>query len=263
MTKINNYKTWIALLQLVNVQQNGQIPPSVFNTWYNEVNDWYFNFLANRYQLNQIITDYLDPFVKRVNVVGAPQPGQNFALFPKPADFEFFLNASVLRQSEERTCFFNKDLPVIMGNGKAKQYEDPDIAAMKVQFAGAGIEEKIINMVDTMRWPSCLNHVTKGPTWNDPKMTQYSSGYLVSPVTIPNIVLTYLKTPAASVFNYTISAQDIAQYVDAASTQLDWSEQVTPVFLAKLVTKYGLYINDEGITKMGDDMLMLALKDQQ
>ena len=260
MTKINNYKTWLALLQLVNVQQNGQIPPSVFNTWYNEVGDWYFNYLAERFQLNQIIGDYLSPFTRRANVLGTPQTGRNWVLFKKPADFEFFLNASILRQLEEETCFFNKDLPLIDGSGNAAQYTDPDIAAMQINFAGANVEEKIINMVDTSRWASCLNHITKGPTWAEPKMTQFDQGYIVAPKGIPSIVLTYLKTPKQSVFAYTISDQDIAIYNDAGSTQLDWSEQVTPVFLAKLVTKYGLYINDPGVTKMGEDMLIIALK---
>jgi hypothetical protein len=263
MTQINNYKTWIALMQLVNVQQNGQIPPSVFNTWYNEVNSWYFNHLAERYQLSQIISDYLAPFTKRCNIVGVPQTGQNWVLFKKPSDFEFFLNAAILRQKEERTCFFNKDLPLIDGNGNSTAYTDPDIAAMQIAFAGANVEEKIINMVDTSRWPACLNHLTKGPTWSDPKMTQYDKGYIVSPKGIPSIVVTYLKTPTQSVFAYTINASDIAQYDPSGSTQLDWSDQVTPIFLAKLVTKYGLYINDPSIVKMGDEMLMLALKDQE
>lgn len=247
---------------MVNVQQNGQIPPSVFNTWYNEVSDWYFRKLAEDFQLNQIISDFLSPFIVPVNVLITDQRGQNFGVAKYPVDYEFLLNITLLRQKEENTCFCNKDLPIIDGSGMSKKYTDPDLAQMTVNFAGAGVEETQVSLIDTQRWPACLNHYTKGPTWKQPKATQFQAGFKISPKGITSVVMTYLKTPVKSVFAYTVSSDDIAIYNSGGSTQLEWSEQVTPVFLAKLITKYGLYIDDAGITKMGDDMLMLATKVQ-
>ena len=247
-------------MQRVNVQQNGQIPPSVFNTWYNEVSDWYFRYLAEQFQLSQIISDFLSPFIVPTNVLITDQRGQNFGIGKYPADYEFLLNLTLLRQLEENTCFANQDLPIIDGNGESKKYTDPDFAQMKINFAGANIEEKQLTLVDVQRWPACLNHITKGPTWKDPKATQYQGGFKVAPKGITTIVMTYLKTPVKSVFAFTISTDDIAIYDASGSTQLEWSEQVMPIFLAKLVTNYGLYVDDPNIVKMGEDMLALAMK---
>lgn len=250
MTVINNYDTWLALQQLVNVQQNGQIPPSVFNTWYNEVNKALFKKFAEEYQTNQVMSDLLSPFIKPVNILVSIVTGQNWGLVRYPSDYEYFLSASILRQEEEDTCFCNKEFPIIDGDGKIQKYTDPDFAQMKINFAGANVEERQVNMVDTQRWASCLNHYTKGPTWTNPKITQYQSGFKVSPKGITSIVLYYLKTPKESVFNYTISADDIAIYDPATSLQLEWSAQVLPLFLVELQKKYAAYVGSPEIFQM-------------
>lgn len=253
MTVINNYDTWIALMQLVNVQQNGQIPPSVFNKWYNEVSDWYFKKLAEEYQTAQVQSDLLSPFVKAVNVPVVMQPGYSWGLCNYPSDYEYFLSAQLLRQEVENTCFYNKELPIIDGDGASKKYTDPDFAQMTINFAGANVVERSLQLIDTQRWSSCLNHTTKGPTWDSPKMTQFQGGFRVAPKGISSIVLYYLKTPVQSVFNYTISADDIAIYTPGTSVQLEWSVQVRPVFLAELQKKYAAYVGDSTMYQMADN----------
>lgn len=259
MTTINVYQTWQQLLQVVNVQQNGQIPPTVFLGWYNETSLWLFKRLAEEYQLSQIMSDLLSPYAKYVNVMTTTASGQNFSIAPYPADYEYFLSAAILRQAEEDTCFCNKDYPLINGNGQSVPYTDPDIAQMKVNFAGANVEERQINLIDTQRWASCLNHYTKKPIWDNPKMTQFQGGFKVAPKGITSLLLYYLQTPTQAIFNYTVSSQDILIYQPVGSTQLQWSVQVLNIFLGNLVIKYGLYIDDPTIVKMGDDMLAMAL----
>lgn len=253
MTVINNYQTWLALLQLVNVQQNGQIPPSVFNTWYNEVSDWLFKKLAEDFQLNQVMSDLLSPYLVPVNVIVADQTGQNWGLAAYPADYQYFANAAILRQREEEHCFMREELPIIDGDGKAKKFTDPDIAQMKIQFAGANVEESPVQLIDTGRWNNCLAHRKKKPTWKEPKITQYNAGFKVSPKGINALLLTYLKTPRKSVFNYTISAQDILIYDALTSVQLEWSDQVLPIFLPELQKKYAAYVGDDKLYQMGEN----------
>lgn len=260
MTTIINYNTWIQLCQLVNVQQNGQIPPSVFNGWYNEINKQVFKDLAEDYQLNQVMSDLLSPFVSISLLPAAPQRGQNWQLLAYPADYQYFVSGNILTQQQEDTCFKDGTLPKIDGDGKSKKYTDPDFAQMAVDFAGANIEEGQCQMVDNQRWPSCLTHKTKQPTLRNPKMTQFKDGFKVAPKGVVSVLLYYLHTPRESVFAYTISSDDIAIYNSAGSTQLEWSDQVLPWFLALLVIKYGGYINDAGIVKQGQDMLMVVKK---
>lgn len=258
MTVINNYQTWLALLQLVNVQQNGQIPPSVFNTWYNEVSDWLFRKLAEEMQLNQVMSDLLSPYLVPVNVLVADRPGENWGLAAYPANYQYFQSAAILRQREEEKCLLKVDengvpYPVIDNDGKAKKFEDPDFAQMKVNFAGANVEERPLQLIDTQRWSNCLIHARKNPTWKNPKMTQINQGFKVAPKGLTSIVLYYLKTPQKSIFTYTISAQDILIYDAVNSQQLEWSDQVLPIFLPELQKKYGAYIGDDKMYQMGEN----------
>lgn len=252
MTVIDVFQTWQNLMTLVNVQQGGQIPPTVFNNWYNEVSDWYFKKLAEKYATEQVMSDFLSPFTNYVNVIVAQQSGQNFGIATYPADYEFFLNATVLYQKAENTCFFNDKFPIIDGGGKCAQYEDPDIAKLKIAYACSNVLESQINKVDLDKWPSCLNHPTKYPTLPQPKMLQFKGGFKVSPKFVTTLVLYYLTTPVKSVFAYTIT-NDIAIYNAGGSTQLQWSEQVMPIFLAELQKKYAAYVNDGGMYQMGDN----------
>lgn len=256
MTVLNVYDTWLALQQLVNVQQNGQIPPSVFNTWYNEVNKQVFKELAEQFQLNQVMSDLLSPFQSIKLIPVTPQSGQNWGLLSAPSDYQYFTGANILTQKQEDECFSNSNLSIIDNGGYSQKYTDPDFAKMAQVYAGANIEEGQCQLVDTSRWASCLSHYTKGATLKAPKMVQFQSGFKVAPKGVVSILLYYLHTPAEAVFSYTISAQDIAIYDSANSKQVEWSDQVLPMFLPHLVIKYGLYINNPDVVKMGENMLM-------
>lgn len=236
----------------MNVQQNGQIPPSVFNTWYNEVSLQLFKTFYEHYQTNQVEADLLAPFEKRVNVLVSNVTGQNWGLAAYPSDYEYFIGMSILRQQEEETCFVNDTFPLIDGNGKSMKFSDPDFAAMKINFAGANVEERQLNLIDSQRWPSCLTHRTKGPTWTNPKATQFAGGFRVAPKGIAAVVLAYLSTPTPSVFNYTVSTQDILIYNPATSVQLQWSVQVLPYFLEELQKKYASYVGDPNLFQMAN-----------
>ena len=254
MTTIDIYQTWQNCLTLFNVQQGGQLPPWVFNNWYNEVSDMLFKKYAKKFATEQVLVDMLIPFTKRINIVAPPQPGGYYGVAPYPTDYEFFLNASVLYQKKENTCFFNKNYPIIDGDGKQKRYEDPDIQQLKIAYAGVNVLESAMLKVDLDKWQSCLNHPSKSPTLDSPKMMQGDkSGMWIAPKFVTAIVLYYLKTPVKAVFSYTVSAQDILIYDQAGSTQLEWSEQMMPEFLAELQKKYNIYVNDPNGYQMGDN----------
>lgn len=255
MTVINNYETWLQLCRLVNVQQNGQIPPSVFNGWYNEVNKQLFRELCEQFQRDQILTDLLSPFMRTAFLQVIPQTGQNFGIMDAPSDYEYFITLTGLTQALEEECFSTKNLPIIDGTGKSAKYTDPDIAAMVREFASTKQIEGNIRLIDLQRWAACLSHSTKGATIQSPKALPIADGFKIAPKGVVSGLLYYFKTPVNSVFSYTISAQDIAIYDSAGSTQLEWSDQMQPWFLALLVKKYGLAVNQAEIVKMGDDML--------
>jgi hypothetical protein len=251
MTTIDVFQTWQDLMTLVNVQQNGQIPPSVFQNWYNQVNKQVFKDLAEEFQTNQILSDLLMPFRKIAVLPVVPQQGSPFGLVTLPADYEYFVSAQVLSQQQEEECFSVTNLPKIDGNGKAQPYTDPDYAQMVINFAGANIVEDQCQMIDAQRWAGCLTHATKAPSLVNPKMTQFAGGLKVAPKGVSTIVLYYLSTPKDAVFSYTISSDDIAIYNAGGSQQLQWSVQVLPKFLAELQKKYASYVDNQNIYQMG------------
>lgn len=240
-------------MQLVNVQQNGQIPPSVFNTWYNEVNKQVFKEMAEEFQTSQVLSDLLSPFTKYALLPVTAQAGQNWGLLSYPSDYEYFIGATILTQKQEEECFSISNLPIIDGDGKSRKYVDPDFAAMAVAYAGSNNEEGTLRLIDQMRWASCLSHPTKGATIKSPKALQYGTGFKIAPKGVVSVILSYLSTPQDSIFAYTISADDIAIYNSAGSQQLQWSDQVLPRFLAELQKKYAAYIGDSQMYQMGDN----------
>ncbi len=253
MTVINNYITWLALMQRVNVQQNGQIPPAVFNTWYNEVNKQVFKEMAEEFQLNQVMSDLLAPFIKVALINVVPQSGQNWGLVSRPADYQYFVSASTLTQKQEEECFSTSNLPIIDGDGKSRKYVDPDFAQMAVAYAGANLGEGNLRIIDSQRWANCLSHPTKGATFKDPKMTQFKDGFKAAPKGVVSVILSYLSTPVESIFAYTISAQDIAIYDANGSQQLQWSDQVLSRFLVELEKKYAMYVGEDKIYQMSNN----------
>lgn len=253
MTVINNYTTWLALMQRVNVQQNGQIPPAVFNTWYNEVNKQVFKEMAEEFQLNQVMSDLLAPFIKVALINAIPQAGQNWSLLTKPADYQYFVSGSILTQKQEEECFSTSNFPIIDGDGKSRKYVDPEFAQMAAAYASANIGEDNLRLIDSQRWASALKHPTKGATFKEPKMNLISDGFRVAPKGVVSVILTYLSTPIESVFAYTISNQDIAIYGPNASQQLQWSDQVLPRFLVELEKKYAMYVGEDKIYQMSSN----------
>jgi len=243
MTVINNYDTWIKSMRRVNVQQNGQMPPTVFNGWYNEANQRLFRMMAAQYQTDQDSADLLMPFTKIVLLPVDPRPGQNWGLVTVPTDYEYFRGAAILTQKQEDECFSNSNLPIIDGDGKSKKYIDPDYAQMAANYVGANMEEGQIQLIDALRWQSCLTHHTKGATLAQPKATQYNQGFKIAPKGVVSVLLYYFSTPPDSVFAYTISDEDILIYDANASQQLLWSNQMQPQFLDIIEKLYYGYVD--------------------
>jgi hypothetical protein len=254
MTQINIYDMWLNTMSLCNVQQNGQIrPASDFQGWYNDVSVELFHKKVAEYQLGQQVTDELNPFHKTVIVPVASVPGRNYGVAILPADYENLIDIRIIRQKSEYVCGSIEKLPIIDGKGKSVMYTDPDYAAMVQQYAGMGLVEKTVYVLDSQRWGSCLEHPDKGPSYDNPKATQDGTGFKIAPVGVQAIVLDYFSTPTNAVFAYTISAQDIVIYNAAGSTQLQWTNIIKNEFLNELVKKYAAAIGNMELYQQYDN----------
>lgn len=250
MTVIDEYTTWLQLMSLCNVQQNGQIRPQTdFQNWYNNVNTEMFHAKAAKFQLGQQVTDELSPFLST-----AICPVVN-GYVQLPADYEYVTDMRIIRQKDEQTCKPLGKFPIIDGTGKSVMFTDPDYAKMIQQYACMGVVQKSVTIIDNQRWASCLNHETKGPTMDEPKATQNKGGFNIAPSVVQGVVLDYFHTPRNAVFAYTISVQDIVIYNPGGSIQLEWTNVVQNEFLFRLGMKYAASIGDADLYKQFENDL--------
>lgn len=247
MTVVNLFVIYQALLSEVNVQQSGQIRPvEDFTRWLNTVSlDMFREYTADA-EITQINADTLAPFRKSVNIQVQQISGNRFGYILNPIDYEAYSSMRILRQKGTDTCAMDKTQPFITDKGKCLQVVDQDYAAMEQKYAGTNLVESTINLVDNQRWGSCLDHITKGPTFNKPKATQTNGGFFVAPAGLSVVVLDYYKTPTPYIFDYTIDpVTDIIIYNPAASQQSEWSEGMQNEILTRLRKKYGVHVGDE------------------
>lgn len=247
MTVANLFTIFQALISEVNVQQSGQIRPvEDFVRWLNTVSlDMFRDYTADA-EITQLNADTLAPFRQSVNIQIQQIAGSRFGFIPNPTDYEAYSSMRILRHKEATTCAMDNTLPCITDKGKCLQVVDSDYAAMEQKYAGTNLIELTVNLIDNQRWGSCLDHITKGPTFDNPKATQKKGGFFIAPAGLSVVVLDYYKTPTPYIFAYTIDpATDIIVYDAGNSQQSEWSEGMQNEILTRLRKKYGVHVGDE------------------
>lgn len=255
MTIIDVYDIWQKLMSLCNVSQNGQIRPVTdFQGWYNSANSEMFHDKVAKFQLGQQVTDELSPFLTSAIVSVTMVTGRNYGVIAYPSNYENLADLRIMRQKDEAICGSIEKLPIIDTGGKTQRYTDPDYAELIQQYAGMGLVEETVNVVDTQNWGDCLKHQSKGPTYDNPKATQDASGIKIAPKGIQAVVLDYFHTPRKAIFAYTI-ANDIVIYNSGGSTQLEWTNIIENEFLFRLAMKYATAIGDSNLYQQFDNSL--------
>lgn len=241
MTVLNLFDLWQSIMSEVNVQQGGNIRPQIdFQSWVNAISMELFHERAAAAELNDMIDDDLATFLLSAYTALISQPGQPWWLLPRPSNYAYFAGCKVLRQLPDK-------IAIVDGDGQCLQFNDKDYAALRQKFAGKNLIESTVKKLDEQRWESCLGHRFKKPTFQNPKMVQYSAGFKVAPAGIGGVVLDYYRLPKDCVFAYTIGTGDIIQYNAGASIQLEWGENLKNEFLTRLKKKYAIYVREEGL----------------
>lgn len=245
MQPVNLFVLYTALLSEVNVQQGGQIRPVMdFIYWLNAISLELFREKVAQAEINQQNDDDLSPFLLSINIVVKQSSDAQQGLAPYPVDYAGFSNMRILRPKGSETCCCKKDTPFVTDKGKCIPVVDPDYAAMEAKFAGANLAQFTLNKIDNQKWGSCLEHPTKGPTFDYPKASQYQDGFHIAPAGISVVVLDYFRLPRNAVFAYTLGPQDNIQYDAANSVQLEWTADLQNEFLTRLKKKYAVHVRD-------------------
>jgi len=231
----------------VNAHQGGHIRPYDFVEWAHSAQMEIYNDLVKEFQKSQVISDRLTPFLVPFNAAVTNQTGQMWDLVKKPAQYENYASARIVIK--------NGKCVGVKGEGECENgYVDPDEIAMIRANAGAENCEIPVELIDNDRWASVCNHPRKKVTAKSPKMTQFSGGFRIVPKGVAtNIIIDCFRLPAKPVFNYVVINPGLEgeyyQFVPTGSVDLEWSEQVQPEILEKLIQKYAIFTANQAINR--------------
>lgn len=231
-----------------NTFQGGFFPPqSVFLRAVNNINQDLWIRWTREAEKSQEAKDNLFPFLKSENVICQQQPSYYSVVAP-PKDYGRLSTANILVTKDNKTVPKKEVNGGKCCNGEFKQDED----LSKDYYDN--VSEKTVEIIDNKRWASCLEHLTKNPTFDKPKMTQINNGFKVAPREVSVIVLNYYKLPEDATFAYTTVGGNLATgsggqiiYNKAASNPLLWNTSMKPEFLIELGVRFSLYTREQFI----------------
>lgn len=233
------FKIWTSFQSYVNTFQGSWYRPiSDFQPAVNDISMQLWENWTALLEKSQEIQDRLSPFKMSKNlVVNGATARYGELKFPK--DYDRFSSARIIRHND--TCVPCPDVDGGACDGFKTQEEVTD-----KYFDG--LKESRVELVDNQRWAACLDHLTKKPTLEAPKMVQTKSGWNVAPRKVSVIVLDWYKRPKEGTFRYTITpgnpqtgAGDFLVYDDALSEKLEWEESIINEFIWRLGERFGLF----------------------
>jgi len=201
----------------------------------------------------QQIDDWLAPFANTINIIVTPTAG-NWGLAKYPTEYEAWKAARSLQHKAQCLC---EDGAPIYKDGVCVDKETEIQKLERVERYKDGIFEATVTKVESSKWSACLEHETKCPTFESPKVTQFKDGFKVAPRQVSVIVLDYYKKPKEAKFAYTIApgnpqtgAGDYLIYDLPNSQPLEWPASMIPYFLDKLQKIYSKFTRDQLLFQM-------------
>ena len=244
-----------------NTFQGGMFRPERdFEKNVNAISSQAFVEFTAQDEKDQQIDDWLAPFANTVNIITTPLSGNEvLARYPKDNNGKLIYGAyKAVRSLQHKDQCFCDESSDIYQDGKCADKADTDLQRQRrIEAYKNGIVERPVNKVESSHWGACLEHETKCPTFESPKLTQFKDGFKVAPRQVSVIVLDYYRNPVPAKFAYTIApgnvqtgAGDYLIYDQANSVALEWPESMIPYFLDKLQQIYSKFTRDTGLFQM-------------
>lgn len=257
MEQIGTYDLYLSFLTAVNTFQGGWYrPQSDFQQKVNDISLALWVKWTNEAEKSQEARDNLIFFLKSKNVI-AKQAKANYAIVTPPADYARFATMSIITVDEKTY----PSLEVEQGKCEGLEWDQEQIN----EEYYASITQNDVQLIDKMRWESCLNHPTKGPTLEEPKAVQINEEFRVAPRQVSVVVLSYYINPTPAVFAYTLAPGDRqtgagAQIIfnKTGSKDLPWPLTVKNEFIIRLGEAYGLFTRDQFVSRFSTEQKMTA-----
>lgn len=221
----NDFRTW------VNTQQGGFFSPqSIFIRVANVASIKLWNKWTKIAEKSQEIKDNLSPFLVSKNII-AKESTSVYRIVELPEFYGRFATAKILINGTQTVP--SKDVE----EGKCCNGEWKSDSELAEDYY-KNTKEAAIQMVDNQRWSACLEHLTKYPTFEKPKMTQINNQYKVAPREVSVVIVDYYRRPKDATFVYTLATPNLNTgaggqiiYNKTASIPFEWSQTVKNEFL--------------------------------
>lgn len=257
---IDTFDLWKRFCADNNVFQGGMFRPERdFQENINSISEEAFADFTAQDEKTQQIEDWLAPFANTVNIIVTPTAGNwGLAAYPKDNKGKLLYGAyKAARSLQHRDQCLCEEGSSLYKDGACVDKESEFEKLERVERYKDGIIEATVTKVTSSKWSACLEHETKCPTFEEPKITQFKDGFKVAPRQVSVIVLDYYKKPKPAKFAYTIApgnpqtgAGDYIIYDAANSSNLEWPESMIPYFLDKLQNIYSKFTRDPILFQM-------------
>lgn len=246
---IDPYALYLDFASLVNTMQGGFFRLQTdFERRANAINMDIWQQYTKIPEKTQEVTDYLSPFTVPKNVQ-VKKLNTYYGIAPYPSDYARFSSARILVHGKKKGEETVPDMKV--DDGKCL-IEDENEKEVKLNEYYENIKERQVDLVDDSRWAACIDHETKYPTLEYPKIHQFNGGFYVAPRSVSVIVLTYYVQPKYVKINYTLSpgnvqtgAGDEIIYTPTPGQAFLWSPTLVNEFLIRLGEAYGYFTRDQ------------------
>lgn len=260
---ISPFNLFQSFQSYVNTYIGGWFRPQTdFQVATNDISNDLWEKWTKQAEKSQEIRDNLGPFLRSKNRKAVPQ-NSYYSIFTPPDDYGRFASARIILEGSKcMSCDWLDNNIKPQGSCNETDIESQEVVTQEFY---ENMQERQIDMVDNQRWGAVCQHLTKAPSLDDPKLTQFSQdiagpnkttvsqiSFKVAPRAVSGVVLDYYIRPTPCVFGYTIApgnvqtgAGDQIIYDPNKSTNLQWPSTVINEFLWRLGERYGLFTRDQ------------------
>ena len=252
------FSIWNSFQAFINTSQSGFFRPQTdFQNACNDISNLLWEEWTGQAEKSQEIKDHLASFLKSKNLI-VQSANSFYGTIDYPKDYGRFATATILVAGDG--CVPCKTVD----DGKCSNGDFKTNEEITDEYYSRCVEHEIL-LVDTQKWASCLKHLTKCPTFENPKMKQINAGFQVAPRTVSVVVFNYYTKPKEGTFRYTVApgniqtgAGDQIIYDASASTPLEWPPTVINEFVIRLGERFGLFTRDQFVTAVSGQMKKTA-----
>lgn len=256
---IDLFDLWQDFQSLVNTFQFGWYRPQTdFQRAVNDISIELWERWTAMAEKSQQIKDYLVPFLISKNIIVTPA-NSYYSTISYPKEYGRFATAEIIVAPNN-----NQTVPSpTVDKGKCANGDFKSQEEITEEYF-AGIVPREIKLVDLQRWESCLTHLTKMPTFDNPKMVQVDGVFRVAPKNVSVVVMNFYTRPTEAIFAYTTSPADLETgggdqiiYNQSQSKPLQWSPITKNEFLWRLGMRFGLYTRDQFVATLSEQQKQL------